>query len=416
MASWDVIVVSASTQLLANAACDELRASSPDVNGAKLLAVADPSETHRVGSGGAAINALLVVGEELSARGGLTTLSAEPFATSRIIILQVARSARGGSPHPCLPQALTAVPTAAGGALVSGICLALHVASVLLADMPPGLAVSSTDSIIALPADVAPLPLTPGADGAAGLVVTVPLPLEQARAHGVCVPMMPPLGHGRVVPGLGRILYHGTDEQLRTLLAPDGTVPVYTGLLCLSARTAVRLLELHVRSPLDACTCLGIDSGAAPLKLDLHADVLAPLAATEEAWYLDGAAGSAEGADPRLQAAHRVLWSGLRGAASGEKPAEKGAPELGMLCLASAEGCAYIYLSDSAAHQHALLSPPIQPALAPTASATDLASLDATAPAAGWASPRRPPKPPGAAHVLCSFLSEDTARAWPTGT
>ena len=45
---WDVIVISASSQELANTACDELRAASPDVHGAKILAVADPSKEHRV--------------------------------------------------------------------------------------------------------------------------------------------------------------------------------------------------------------------------------------------------------------------------------------------------------------------------------------------------------------------------------
>eukprot|EP00966_Prymnesium_polylepis_P328357 7384162-Prymnesium_polylepis.1 len=339
------------------------------------------------------MNALLVVGEELSASGGRTTLSLKPFETARIIILQIGNAARGGSPHPCLPQALTAVAAAEGGAVLSGVCLSLHVASALLAGMPPGLAIASTDSIIALPADSAskPLPMVPE-DGDAGLVVTVPLPLEQARAHGVCVPVVPSLDHGRVVPRLGRILYRGTDEQLRAVAAPDGTVPVYTGLLCLAARTATRLLELHVRSPLDACTCLGIDSGTPPLRLDLHADVLAPLGAAEEAWFIGLADCGDDGtADPRLQAARRVLWAGLRcGGGDATSPSE-----LGALRLATAHGCSYLYLAGSAEHQRTLLgpSPILHPTRVPAVAAVVQAAASGDDDGLGWRSPARPPKP-----------------------
>ena len=404
---WDVIVVSASTQEHANSACDELRASSPDLLGAKLLAVADPSRDIRVGSGGAAINALLIVGEELSALGGLTTLSVEPLSTARIIILQLATSARGGSPHPCLPQALTAIPAVAAGTVISGVCLTLHVATKLLAAMPPGLTIASTDSVIALPQG-GHLPILPLGADSAGVVVTLPLPLEDAKAHGVCVPVNPASNHGRLVPKLGRILYHGTTEQLLTVAAPDGTVAVYTGLLYLTAKTASRLLELHVRSPLDACTCLGIDSGTPPLKLDLHADVLAPLASTDEAFYLEEAGlperrsslgeevgeeaggGAAKAVEPRLQAARRVLWTGLRG---------DGGSGLGMLTLATISGARYLYLSTSAAHQTFLLRPPIAPSLTSEASVMKDSS------------PLPLPAPPTPLS-MCSFLVAGTDAAW----
>jgi hypothetical protein len=211
---WDVVVVSASTQNLANAACDELRASWPDLAiDTRLLAVADPSREHRVGAGGALLNALLVVGEALSARGGLTTLSVKPLSTSRIIILQLSAAARGGCPHPCLPMGLTAVPAAEGGTLACGVCYALHAASVLFAEMPPGLAIASTDGFVALGPDAAPLPFAPGAADA-GVVVTVPVTVAQAAPHGVCVTAA---SDGHTVPSLDRVLYRGSAEQARHL-------------------------------------------------------------------------------------------------------------------------------------------------------------------------------------------------------
>ena len=42
---------------------------------------------------------------------------------------------------------------------------------------------------------------------------------------------------------------------------------VYSGLLWLSHAITVRLLELHTKPPLDACTYVGIDSGAPRLRM-----------------------------------------------------------------------------------------------------------------------------------------------------
>lgn len=87
MMEWDLVLVSAQTQELAQAACEEIR-TILEVE-LPLLAVADPSSESPVGSGGAALNAVLVAGDELSARKGYTTLSAEPLCKSRVLVLQV---------------------------------------------------------------------------------------------------------------------------------------------------------------------------------------------------------------------------------------------------------------------------------------------------------------------------------------
>jgi hypothetical protein len=202
-------------------------------------------------------------------------------------------------------------------------------------------------------------------------------------------------------------------SQLAPLAAPDGTVPAYTGLIFLTALTASRLLELHVRSPLDACTCLGIDSGAPPLKLDLHADVLAPLTNAHEATYLAPPPRELT-SDGRLQAARAVLWHGLRAdAGAGEAPSGSALGALGALRLATAANCRYLYLSHSALHHAMLLDPPLSPSLSPADAAIPAAtSPTADSAAAGWTSPARPHPPPNAAAAspsLCSYVSAQTA-------
>ena len=183
---------------------------------------------------------------------------------------------------------------------VSGVLWTLRAASRLFAAMPPGLVVASTDSVLLLP-PAGWIDFTDGAGApAAGLVVAVPAPVALAASHGVCVPG----GNGGAQ--LGRIAYRAGTEELEQMADHGGAVPVYTGLLWLSARAATALLELHARPPLDACTYLGIDSGAPPLALDLHVDILGCLgsAGVENAYLALPAAAASRAASARA-----LLWA-----------------------------------------------------------------------------------------------------------
>ena len=134
--------MTAPTQEAANEICSTLPSALQE--SAVLLAVPDATSL-KVGSGAATLNALLTVAEELSARAGFSTLSAEPLRDARVLVLHSGASARGGSPNPCLPQALTSLPTfgtVPGEAeAVSMAEWAVRTASRLFADMPPGLVV-----------------------------------------------------------------------------------------------------------------------------------------------------------------------------------------------------------------------------------------------------------------------------------
>ena len=193
------------------------------------------------------LNALLTVAEELSARACFSTLSAEPLRDARVLVLHSGASASGGSPNPCLPHsALTSLPTfgtVPGEAeAVSMAEWAVRTASRLFADMPPGLVVCSTDSLLLLPSAAAVKPeVNPNPSpspspspnpnpnphqmllAVAGAVVAVPQSLEVAVEHGVCAPAA--MGSDL----LGAIVYRGSREQLATLASADGTYPVRPG-------------------------------------------------------------------------------------------------------------------------------------------------------------------------------------------
>ena len=151
--------MTAPTQEAANEICSTLPSALQE--SAVLLAVPDATSL-KVGSGAATLNALLTVAEELSARAGFSTLSAEPLRDARVLVLHSGASARGGSPNPCLPQALTSLPTFGAvpgeAEAVSVAEWAVRTASRLFADMPPGLVVCSTDSLLLLPSAAAVQP------------------------------------------------------------------------------------------------------------------------------------------------------------------------------------------------------------------------------------------------------------------
>ena len=79
---WDAVVVTARDAPSADALQKELKRRQesgwpPSLQGALVLAVEDPAEA--VGSGAATLNALLSVGEHLSAKKGFSVLNSDVF-------------------------------------------------------------------------------------------------------------------------------------------------------------------------------------------------------------------------------------------------------------------------------------------------------------------------------------------------
>ncbi|XP_035193005.1 L-fucose kinase isoform X2 [Oxyura jamaicensis] len=181
---------------------------------------------------------------------------------------------------------------------------------------PPGLWVCSTDMLLTVPS-------APGIDwdGFRGVrVIAVPGSQAYARSHGVYLADEQGLVHD--------IIYRGTEAQIQQCAGPDGTVPLVCGVVFFSSDAAEQLLATHVIPPLDACTYMGLDSGAPPIQLSLFFDIVLSMArgVTEEDFVKGGSDASA-------RSARSVLWGSLR------------AFPLSMACVPDAS---YDYLTASA--------------------------------------------------------------------
>ncbi|XP_068883039.1 L-fucose kinase isoform X2 [Aphelocoma coerulescens] len=262
---------------------------------ALLLAVEDPWA--RLGSGGATLNALLVAAEHLSARAGCTVVTADVLRDARILILHMGRDFSFddcGRAFTCLPAE---EPGAPAEALVCNLDSLLGTMTHrLCVGSPPGVWVCSTDMLLTVPS-------TPGInwDGFQGVrVIAVPGSPAYARNHGVYLTNE---------QGLVRdIIYKGTEAQIQQCAGPDGTVPLVCGIVFFSLDAAEQLLATHVIPPLDACTYMGLDSGAPPIQLSLFFDIVLCMAGgiTEEDFVKGGG-------DTIVRSARSVLWTALRG-------------------------------------------------------------------------------------------------------
>ncbi|KAM6430682.1 L-fucose kinase isoform 2-T2 [Liasis olivaceus] len=242
-----------------------------------LLTVEDPKA--QVGSGGATLNALLVAAEHLSARAGYTVVTADVLQKARILILHMGRDFLFDDcsrAFICLPLEDPAAPTEA---------LTCHLDRLLatLTDQvckgsPPGVWVSSTDMFLTVP--TMPEINWQGFQGVK--VIAVPASVSYARQHGV----------------------YSVDSQV-------------CGVVFFSSRAAEQLLATHVIPPLNACTYMGLDSGAPALQLSLFFDLLLCMAqAVSEEAFVAGCRAGTRGGDIQSSRATRsarsVLWKTLR--------------------------------------------------------------------------------------------------------
>ncbi|XP_064885041.1 L-fucose kinase isoform X2 [Columba livia] len=260
---------------------------------ALLLAVEDPWA--RLGSGGATLNALLVAAEHLSARAGCTVVTSDVLRDARILILHMGRDFSFddcGRAFTCLP---VEEPSTQAEALVCNLDSLLGTMTHrLCVGSPPGVWVCSTDMLLTVPA-------VPGInwDGFQGVrVIAVPGSQAYARNHGVYLTDEEGLVHN--------IVYKGTEAQIQQCAGPDGTVPLVCGVVFFSSDAAEQLLATHVVPPLDACTYMGLDSGAPPIQLSLFFDIVLCMAEgmTEEEFVKGGG-------DASVKSARSVLWTAL---------------------------------------------------------------------------------------------------------
>uniref|UniRef100_A0A8D2Q5I0 L-fucose kinase n=1 Tax=Varanus komodoensis TaxID=61221 RepID=A0A8D2Q5I0_VARKO len=255
-----------------------------------LLTVEDPKA--EVGSGGATLNALLVAAEHLSAQAGCTVITSDVLQKARILILHMGRDFLFDDcsrAFTCLP---VEDPTAPAEALTCNL---------------DNLLATLTKQVGGTQACSCPASIDwQGFQGAR--VIAVPASVSYARNHGVYLTD----AQGFVQD----ILYQRPEEEIRLCQGPDRKVPLVCGIVFFSSETAELLLATHVTPPLDACTYLGLDSGAPPIQLSLFFDVLLCMArgVSEEAFVKGRSLKTGAGDSPEeaaLRSVRSVLWKAL---------------------------------------------------------------------------------------------------------
>ncbi|KAM7427970.1 hypothetical protein ABFA07_020984 [Porites harrisoni] len=284
-----------------------------------LLTLEDPKA--RVGSGGATVNALLVVTEHLSAKAGYETLNLSVLENANILIMHMGRDfpfSSCGRFFNTLPARHTEKSKEhLCDALVSNFDLLLHlVSNVLSVNAPPGVWVCSTDMMLTVSADTR-IDWQKCSDGIA--MILFQGDMDYAKGHGCAK-----LGKEGQVKD---IIFKGNEEEMRSCTLANGKIPMVSGLIYINIKTAKRIVGLYAYAPLDACTYYGLDNGADPIQLSLFFDILLCLAEDiTESDFVDGERSGSYGRSTRMgrecsssedmmlmKAVRASLWKLLRG-------------------------------------------------------------------------------------------------------
>ena len=307
---WDVLVITCKTKRLAAAVQNQLdRKKQQGCLPEDLLTFCIEDPQDGIGSGGATLNALLIITEHLSAKEGYTVVTSDVLKNARILLMHTGRY----FPYDANGRSFVSLPLSPlegeseylitnFDALYQTVTFQLSIGS------PPGLWVCSCDMMLSFPQDFKlDWTSTKVGDGIIGL--SVPGTTSYATRHGVYV-----LDKNSVVKDL---LFQGSLDEILKQSRDDGTVPLVSGIVFFSVFATERLLTTHVSPPLDACTYLGIDSGMEPVSISLYFDIL--LATASDVEEKEFVVGNRSGAYGRLASltgkrkqfmthARSVLW------------------------------------------------------------------------------------------------------------
>ena len=223
-----------------------------------------------VGSGGAALNAILHVAEHISARGDSGNILCRVFNGWRVVVLLcgVAQCKQGGSE---LGKAFAPLPLGPSETLTTGGISNAELALLNLsrvADLSPSLWITSTEWIMHVPPGFASPFTAPSPDGPAQITaLALPAPVAMAESHGVYK-----LGEGT---NITNVFFRPGEEVAEDRgAAHGGQVLIVAPVVRFCERAAEAFLALHTQSPFDACTYHGSDSASQPVRLNLYLDVL----------------------------------------------------------------------------------------------------------------------------------------------
>ncbi|XP_074644571.1 L-fucose kinase-like [Tubulanus polymorphus] len=310
---WTAIVVTCADETIEETVRTELilRQSKGLIDNDTLLITAQDPQTN-VGSGGATVNALLIVSEHLCARKGFTVVNPDVLQDSSILIFHVGRMFPFGNGNRAFLN-LPATVTAQYDHIVTNIDALLHTITTKIAvEAPPGVWVSSTDMFLAVNYTDDDKSLIPWSEGIQVCAISVPGDAEYAKQHGVY--KINQQGN------LTGIVYRGSEEKIRTCELHGGNVPMVCGVVYFSPLIAETLLKFHTQSQLYACTYVGVDSGVKPIELSLFFDfLLAMCEGISQQEFVDGNClyrrqsiySLAGGDTDTMRQARTLLWNEL---------------------------------------------------------------------------------------------------------
>ncbi|XP_071959092.1 L-fucose kinase-like [Antedon mediterranea] len=276
-----------------------------------IVTVEDPGGS--VGSGGATLNALLVLAEHLSAKKNFTVLNVDVLTGARILILHAGRDYvfdACGKAFVTLPVSLQTVADEGYEALTCNLDYILYLMTFKIAvKTPPGVWVCSTEMLLNIPGDV-DLDWT---DFQGVRAITVPGSIDYARNHGVYKISKEGL--------IEDIIYKGTPTTLKQCTLPDGNVPLVAGIVFFSEKVSEKLASFCVLPPLDACTFMGLDSGVKSISMSLFFDMLLCMAiGVNEGDFISGKriggrprSGQKIEVNKEIIQALTIMWKNLRG-------------------------------------------------------------------------------------------------------
>ncbi|MEW6236892.1 MAG: L-fucokinase [Candidatus Omnitrophota bacterium] len=356
---WSAIAVTAASAEQARAYRQELllrqkRGVIPEET--ILLAVPDPSSA-RVGSGGATLNALVAVAEYLSAQAGRSFIDPEVISSSHILILHSGGDSQRIPSCSVCGKAFSTLPALGeDGELLTPLDLLLDALSRVCASSPPGFFAASGDVMLLIPED----DLDWSRPGATGLAI--PADLSYGPKHGVY----------KLKDGSSQVEAFFQKEPEETLrqagaVRPGGSVLVDSGVVYFCGETTKTLLNLHVAPPLDACTYLGVDNGAVPLRFELYSDILLCMAQNAERETYIG-----DPASPALRRARELLWNSLH-----TVPFHAAVSQAGVFAhLGTTREYVDMFVADSPLREHYHLTEKVQSYIEPPATADGAALVN----------------------------------------
>eukprot|EP00928_Gymnodinium_smaydae_P004775 TRINITY_DN1162_c0_g1_i1.p1 TRINITY_DN1162_c0_g1~~TRINITY_DN1162_c0_g1_i1.p1 ORF type:complete len:1182 (+),score=285.74 TRINITY_DN1162_c0_g1_i1:147-3692(+) len=310
---WDVICVTARHPAHAEAYRNELQRRRGSCSVASLIiAVGDPNEaecpsdcanqertSRKIGSGGATLNALLLVAEHLSAQAGESNVDMAALQGRRVLVLHV-----GGADQRLPAFSLLPAQRRAGGRLLSTVDLLLEGLAKLARRCPAGLfVVSSEDAFVRVGDDFcerfgrAASRRSASAGGSGGAsccgaatALAAAAPQEVAEQHGV-YDLRHAAGAGEsseaAQPLVRRLHYRAGPAELEKIKLVDNETSTdaqcsrrfakVCGVVFFNTSAAEKLLQLAFLPVFESCSYLGIDSGALPKGFSLYLDLLACL-------------------------------------------------------------------------------------------------------------------------------------------